>query len=73
MQAWNEQVSKNKTGNHLEITIKMRPCVRIYETFINCLKCFEGHTAHHQELKNYNCSLWFYIRLWLPADKHRRM
>ena len=24
-------------------------------------------TAHHQELKHCNCSLWFYIRLWLPA------
>ena len=20
-----------------------------------------------QELKNFNCSLWFYIRFWLPA------
>jgi len=35
--------------------------------FLNCSKCFERHTAHHQELKNCNCSLWFYIRLWLPA------
>jgi len=23
--------------------------------------CFERQTAHHQELKNCNCSLWFYI------------
>ena len=25
------------------------------------------HTAHHQELKKCNCSLWFHIRFWLPA------
>ena len=35
--------------------------------FIKCSTCFEQHTAHHQELKNCNCSLWLYIRLWLPA------
>ena len=46
----------------------MQPCTRIYYSkFIKCLTCFERHTAHHQELKNYNCSLWFYIILWLPA------
>ena len=33
--------------------------------FLNCSTCFGRHTAHHQELKNCNCSLWFYIRLWL--------
>jgi len=35
--------------------------------FLNCSTCFGRHTAHHQELKNCNCSLWFYIRFWLPA------
>jgi hypothetical protein len=35
--------------------------------FLNCSTCFKRHTAHYQELKNCNCSLWFYIRLWLPA------
>jgi len=35
--------------------------------FLNCSTCFERHTAHHRELKNCNCSLWFCIRLWLPA------
>ena len=35
--------------------------------FIKCSTCFERHTTHHQELRNCNCSLWFYIRLWLPA------
>jgi hypothetical protein len=35
--------------------------------FINCSTCFGRHTAHHQELKNCNCNLWFYIRLWLPV------
>jgi hypothetical protein len=34
--------------------------------FLNCSTCFGRHTAHHQELKNFNCSLWFYIRVWLP-------
>jgi hypothetical protein len=35
--------------------------------FLNCLTCFGRHTAQHQELKNCNCSLWFYIRFWLPV------
>ena len=35
--------------------------------FLNCSTCFERHTAHHQDLKNCNFTLWFYIRLWLPA------
>jgi hypothetical protein len=35
--------------------------------FLNCSTCFGRHTAHHQELKYCNCSLWFYIRLWLPV------
>jgi len=39
----------------------------IIPMFLNCSTCFERHTLHHQELKNCNCSLWFYIRLWLPA------
>jgi len=47
---------------------KMQPCSRIIiPMFLNCLKCFGRHTAHHQELRNCNCSLWFYIRFWLPA------
>jgi hypothetical protein len=35
--------------------------------FLNCSTCFGRQTAHHQELKNCNCSLWFYTCLWLPA------
>jgi len=35
--------------------------------FLNCSTCFERHSAHHQEPKNCNCSLWFYIRFWLPV------
>ena len=35
--------------------------------FLNCSTCFERHTAHHQELKNCNCGLWFYVRLRLLA------
>ena len=33
--------------------------------FLNCSTCFGRHTAHHQELKNCNCSPWFDIRFWL--------
>ena len=39
----------------------------IIPMFPNCSTCFGRHTAHHQELKNCNCSLWFYIRFWLPV------
>ena len=35
--------------------------------FLNCSTCFGPYTAHHQELQNCNCSLWFYIRLWLSV------
>jgi len=39
-------------------------CERVVEfiipMFLNFSTCFERHTAHHQELKNCNCSLWFY-------------
>jgi len=43
--------------------------------FLNCSTWFERHTAHHQQLKNCNCSLWFYIRLWLSAaaGNHKRI
>ena len=47
-------------------------CDRVVEfiipVFLNCSTCFEQHAAHHQELKNCNCSLWFYIRFWLLAS-----
>ena len=46
----------------------MRPCIRIYYSNVSyCLTCFERHIAHHQELKNCICGLWFYVRLWLPG------
>ena len=32
-------------------------------------ECFGWHTAHRQELKNCNCSLWFYISFWSPAGR----
>jgi hypothetical protein len=35
--------------------------------FLNCSTRFRRHAAHHQELKNCNCSLWFYIRFLLLA------
>jgi len=39
--------------------------------FLNCSTCFGRHTAHSQEFKNYNFSLWFYVRFchrsgWQP-------
>jgi hypothetical protein len=35
--------------------------------FLNCSTHFGRQAAHHQEFKNCNCSLWFYIRFWLLA------
>ena len=29
--------------------------------FLNCSSCFRRDTAHYQELKNCNCSLWFLV------------
>jgi hypothetical protein len=34
---------------------------------LNFSTCLGRHTAHHQKFKNCNCSLWFYIRFWLPV------
>ena len=60
--------------NYLEITNKMLLYIRIYYSNVSyCSTCFERHIAHHQELKNCICSLWFYIRLWLPAGNHKCM
>jgi len=39
----------------------------IIPMFLNCSTCFGRHIARHHELKNCNCSLWFYIRVWLPV------
>jgi hypothetical protein len=54
--------------NPIERTNKMQPCSRIYfiiPMFLNCSTCFGRHIAHHQELKNCNYSLLYYIRFWL--------
>jgi hypothetical protein len=40
--------------------------------FLNCSTCFGRHTTHHQELKNCNCSLWFYTRFGLPIAAGRQ-
>jgi len=38
--------------NYLEITNKMRPCIRIcYYSVSYCSTCFEWHIDHHQDLK----------------------
>jgi len=50
----------NNRLNYLERTNKMRPCIRIHYSNVSyCPTCFERHIAHHQELKNCTCSLWF--------------
>jgi len=56
----------HQVGDQTEVIIPL---------FLKCSTCFERHTAHHQELKNCYCSLWFYTRLWLPAaaGNHKRM
>jgi hypothetical protein len=49
-------------------------CNRVVEfiipMFLNCSTCFGRHTAHHHELKNCNCSLWFCIRFWLQPKMY---
>jgi len=54
-------------SSHKKPTICNRVVEFIIPMFLNCSTCFGRHTAHDQELKNCNYSLWFYIRLWLPA------
>jgi hypothetical protein len=39
----------------------------IIPMFLNGSTCFGRHIAHHQKLKNCNCSPWFYIHLWMTA------
>jgi len=52
--------SMHHNMNYLEITNKMRPCIRIYYSDAPyCSTCFEQHISHHRELKNCICSLWF--------------
>jgi hypothetical protein len=60
-------VWRNRENSQKEPTRCNRVVEFIIPVFLNCLTCFGRHTAHHQELKNCNCSLWFYIRFWLPA------
>jgi hypothetical protein len=45
-----------------EPTRRNRVVEFIIPMFLNCSTCFERHIAYYQELKNCNCSLWFYIR-----------
>jgi len=53
---------------HIEKTKKCDCVVEFIILMIfTCSTCFGRHIAHHQELKNCNCSLWFYICFWLPA------
>jgi hypothetical protein len=46
----------------------------IIPVFLNCSTCFGRNVTHHHELKNCNCSLWFYIRFgclplrWLSGN-----
>jgi hypothetical protein len=62
----NSQISKKeptRCNRVLEFIIPM---------FLNCSTCFGRHSAHHQELKNCNCSLWFYTRLRLSHRSDRQ-
>ena len=59
---WSEGMIK-----FIERTNKSNRVEFIIPIFLNCSACFWRHTVHHQELKDCNCSLRFYIRFWLPA------
>jgi hypothetical protein len=52
------RLTKSYRNNQQEFIIPM---------FLNCSTCFGRHTTHYQKLKNCDCSLWFYVRLWLPV------
>jgi len=68
--------SVHHSKNHLEITNKMRPCIRIYYSKVSyCSTCFERPIAHHQELKLYLQLLVFtYVCGYRPpAGNHKRM
>jgi hypothetical protein len=43
------------------------PILHVSRIRVNCSTRFGRHTAHQQELKNRNCSIWFYICVWLPV------
>jgi len=60
--------SVHRNINLIERTNKMQTYSWIYYSNVfNGSTCFGRHMAHHQEFKNRNCSLWFYISFWLPA------
>jgi hypothetical protein len=70
--------SVHHTRNDVEITNKMRPCIRIYYSIVSyCSTSFERHIAHHQKLKNCIFILWFtYVcgcRPLSAAGNHKRM
>jgi len=52
---------------HLLALLGAHHILHVSRIRVNCLTCFERYAVHHQELKNCNCSLWFYIHLWLSA------
>jgi hypothetical protein len=55
--------SVHRNINLIERTNKIQLFIEfIIPMFFNCSTCFGRHTAHHEELKNCNCSLWFYIQ-----------
>jgi hypothetical protein len=69
-----EVSTRSKYANQLLKILQKQPtiCDRVVEfiipMFLYCSTRFERHTAHHQDLKNSDCSLCFYIRFWWPAD-----
>jgi hypothetical protein len=61
------QLHQHYNRSHNKTTRRKRVVEFIIPMFLNCSTCFRRHTAHYQGLKNCNCGLWFYIRLWLPV------
>jgi len=54
--------------NHTEITNRMQPCTRIYYSNVyQLLNMFQVTHRSSSGAQNCNCSLWFYIHLWVPA------
>jgi hypothetical protein len=46
----------------------MQPCTRIYYSNVyQLLNMFRATHLSSSGAQNCNCSLWFYVRLWVPA------
>jgi hypothetical protein len=60
--------SVHHNTNRIETTNKMQSCSRIYYSIVSqLLNMFRATHRSSSGAQNCNHSLWFYIRLWLPA------